>query len=124
MRRSDDLRGEIENRTENTADGSEPIGERTVVRVATLLKDGTRMFRRLLTDPRVPHPVKLLLAVAVLPIPGPFEEAAGALALWWLSRRSPTLLGEHWRALREESSPTVAARSVAGASAPSSTLGD
>jgi len=70
------------------------------MKTAELLKDGARLFRRLLADPRVPRPVKWLLAVAVLPIPGPVDEIAGGAAVWWLTRRAPKLVAEHWNALR------------------------
>jgi hypothetical protein len=70
------------------------------MRVGRLLRDGTRLLPRLLADPRVPRPIKWLLAIAVLPIPGPFEELAGGAALAWLARRMPGLVGEHWAALR------------------------
>jgi hypothetical protein len=73
---------------------------RPPMRVGRLLRDGARVLPRLLSDPRVPRPIKGLLAIAVLPIPGPFDELAGVVALSWLARRMPGLLGEHWAALR------------------------
>jgi hypothetical protein len=32
-------------------------------------------------DPRIPRPIRWLLALAFLPIPGPFDEAIGLIAL-------------------------------------------
>lgn len=48
-----------------------------------------RTLRRLTTDPRLPRPVRWLLAIGLLPIPGPVDEAALALAvaLLFLYRR-------------------------------------
>jgi ABC-type sulfate transport system permease subunit len=70
-----------------------------VIKTAEVLTNGTRLFRRLLADPRVPRPVKWLLTIAVLPIPGPVDELAGAAAAWWLTRHAPQLVAEHWNAL-------------------------
>jgi hypothetical protein len=72
------------------------------MKITTLLRDGTRLFRRLLADPRVPRPVKWLLAIAVLPIPGPIDEIAGGAAIALLLRGSRGVVREHWAALRRE----------------------
>ena len=40
----------------------------------------TRVLRQLATDPRIPAPVRWLLLVGLLPIPGPIDEVALALA--------------------------------------------
>jgi hypothetical protein len=40
----------------------------------------TRVLRVLATDPRLPAPVRWLLLVGLLPIPGPVDEVALALA--------------------------------------------
>jgi hypothetical protein len=46
-------------------------------------------------DRRVPRPVRWLLGIALLPIPGPFEEIAGGLALAYVARRLPDVWAEH-----------------------------
>ena len=74
------------------------------MQITTLLRDGTRLFRRLLADPRVPRPVRWLLAIAVLPIPGPVDEIAGGVAIALLLRRNRAVIREHWAALRANES--------------------
>jgi hypothetical protein len=69
----------------------------------------TRSLRRLLTatralvrDARIPRPLRWLIAVGILPLPGPLDEVAllaGALVLT-LFYRGP--LGEAWRQARLE----------------------
>lgn len=39
-----------------------------------------QVLRRLATDPRIPGPVRWMLMVGLLPIPGPVDEVALALA--------------------------------------------
>jgi hypothetical protein len=67
-----------------------------------ILRDGTRTVRRLFADSRVPWWIKGALAVAALPIPGPVDELIGGACVWWLARRSPDLVAEHWNAVRRE----------------------
>lgn len=71
------------------------------VKLAVLLRDGARRLGRLLSDPRLPRLVKWLLALALLPIPRPFEELAGGLASALPLGRTPS--EEHWSGLRSES---------------------
>lgn len=40
-----------------------------------------KTVQALAKDPRIPRPVRWLLVAALLPIPGPFDEAIGLLAL-------------------------------------------
>ena len=40
-----------------------------------------RALKTLSRDPRIPRPVRWLLVVSVLPIPGPIDEAVGLLVL-------------------------------------------
>ena len=60
---------------------------RTIRATAVLVRDG-----------RLPRPLRLLAAVALLPIPGPFDEAVLlVVAPWvWIFHRGP--LREAWRA--------------------------
>jgi hypothetical protein len=48
-------------------------------------------------DHRVPWPIRGLLLFALLPVPGPFEEIAGALALAYISRCLPHVWAGHRR---------------------------
>ena len=52
--------------------------------------------RGLASDSRVPRPIKALLVFGLLPIPGPFEEIAGGLAVLWLVRRRPQIITDHF----------------------------
>jgi len=54
-------------------------------------------LKALAADPAVPRPIRLLLLFAVLPIPGPVDELAGALALVLLRRLRPGVVAQHWR---------------------------
>ena len=56
-----------------------------------------RFLKALARDPDVPPPLRWLLVVAVLPIPGPVDELAGALALFLLRRLRPGTVARHWR---------------------------
>ena len=56
-----------------------------------------RFLKALARDPDVPRPVRWLLLFAVLPIPGPIDELAGALALILLRRLRPGAVARHWR---------------------------
>jgi hypothetical protein len=56
-----------------------------------------RFLKALAGDPAVPRPLRWLLLFAVLPIPGPVDELAGALALLILRRLRPGVVARHWR---------------------------
>ena len=56
-----------------------------------------RFLKALASDPAVPRPLRWLLLFAVLPIPGPVDELAGALALFLLRRLRPGVVARHWR---------------------------
>jgi len=56
-----------------------------------------RFLKALAADPAVPRPIRWLLLFAVLPIPGPVDELAGALALFLLRRLRPGVVARHWR---------------------------
>lgn len=87
-------------------------GKRTAAReVATLLPNLIRLFRGLLSDPRVPGSSKVLLLLAVawfaspidlvpefIPVAGPLDDAVVAiLVLRRVLRTSgPKVLAEHW----------------------------
>jgi hypothetical protein len=52
------------------------------------LKMLLRAARRLARDPRIPRPVRWVLLLSVLPVPGPVDEVVGlvalaAIALFW-----------------------------------------
>lgn len=64
-------------------------------RARALLKDGASLLRSLASDKRIPRPIRWLLIVALLPIPGPFEEVAGGLALGIIVWRYRGVLAEH-----------------------------
>jgi hypothetical protein len=57
-----------------------------------------RATRVLARDSRIPRPLRWLAAIALLPVPGPFDEAVLLLVapLLWLFHREP--LREAWRA--------------------------
>ena len=40
-----------------------------------------RLLRALARDPRIPRPLRWLLLIGLLPIPGPVDEAVGLVAL-------------------------------------------
>lgn len=67
-----------------------------------LLADSGRLAARLVRHPDVPRPLRWLLVVSVMPIPGPFEEIAGALAVVVLLRVRPALVSQVWRDVRSE----------------------
>jgi hypothetical protein len=48
-----------------------------VIRIKVLL----RTLKGLVRDPRVPRPIRWLLIIGLLPVPGPFDEAVLLLAL-------------------------------------------
>ncbi len=56
-----------------------------------------RFLKALARDPAVPAPLRWLLLFAALPIPGPVDELAGALALFLLRRLRPGVVARHWR---------------------------
>ncbi len=64
-------------------------------RARVALKDGARLIRALAGDPRIPRPLRWLLVVALLPIPGPLEEIAGGVAVGIIAWRYRTILAEH-----------------------------
>jgi hypothetical protein len=67
-----------------------------------LLHDSGKLAVRLVKHPEVPRRLRWLLVVAVFPIPGPFEEIAGGLAVILLMRLRPGLVSETWQAVRAE----------------------
>ena len=67
-----------------------------------LLHDSGKLAVRLVKHPGVPRPLRWLLVVAVMPIPGPFEEIAGALAVLLLVRLRPGLVTRTGRDVRAE----------------------
>jgi hypothetical protein len=67
-----------------------------------LLHDSGKLAVRLVKHPEVPRPLRWLLVVAVMPIPGPFEEIAGGLAVLLLVRLRPGLVTGTWREVRAE----------------------
>lgn len=71
-------------------------------RQRALVADSGRLAARLVRHPDVPRPLRWMLIVALLPIPGPFEEIAGGLALLVLLRIRPALVGELWQGVRAE----------------------
>lgn len=87
-------------------------GKRTAAReVATLLPNLIRLFRGLLSDPRVPRSSKVLLLLAVawfaspidlvpefIPVAGPLDDAVVAVLVlrWVLRTAGREALAEHW----------------------------
>jgi hypothetical protein len=67
-----------------------------------LLHDSGKLAVRLVKHPEVPRPLRWVLAVAVMPIPGPFEEIAGALGVLLLMRLRPGLVTGTWHEVRSE----------------------
>jgi hypothetical protein len=67
-----------------------------------LLHDSGKLAVRLVKHPDVPRPLRWLLVVAVMPIPGPFEEIAGGVAVLLLMRLRPGLVTETWREVRAQ----------------------
>jgi hypothetical protein len=65
-----------------------------------LLHDSGRLAVVLVKHPDIPRPLRWLLVVAVLPIPGPFEEIAGGLAILLLLRVRPGLVARAWNEIR------------------------
>jgi hypothetical protein len=62
-----------------------------------------RTVKALARDPRIPRPVRWLLVVGLLPIPGPFDEAVALIALGLIAAFCRPVLRE----IRAEQSPTV-----------------
>ncbi|MGH2870141.1 MAG: hypothetical protein ACRDNK_21545 [Solirubrobacteraceae bacterium] len=56
-----------------------------------------RAVRRLVRDPSIPKPVRWLLALSLLPIPGPFDEAVLLLVAPLLFVCYRAALREAWR---------------------------
>jgi hypothetical protein len=69
-------------------------------RQRALVADSGRLAVRLVRHPDVPRPVRWLLIVAVMPIPGPFDEIAGAVAALVLMRVRPALVSQVWQEVR------------------------
>ena len=65
------------------------------------MKRTLRTLKAVLRDPRCPRSAKILGAIAILPIPGPVDEIAGAAAVAILTRRAPGLWREHWNAVTD-----------------------
>jgi hypothetical protein len=61
-----------------------------------------RTVKALARDPRIPRPVRWLLVVGLLPIPGPFDEAVALIALGLIAAFWRPVLRE----IRAEQSPT------------------
>jgi hypothetical protein len=47
----------------------------------TRLRRWLRAVKTLARDPRIPRPVRWILLASLLPVPGPFDEAVGLIAL-------------------------------------------
>ena len=47
----------------------------------TRLRRLLRAVKSLARDPRIPRPVRWILVASLLPVPGPFDEAIGLIAL-------------------------------------------
>jgi hypothetical protein len=67
-------------------------------RARAFLARAIRAARVVARDSRVPRPLRWLAAIALLPIPGPFDEAVLLVVapLLWLFHRGP--LREAWQA--------------------------
>ena len=60
------------------------------------LKRLLRLLKLLVRDPRVPRLIRWLIVIGLLPIPGPFDEAALAFAVLMLAVVRPTLVRTLW----------------------------
>lgn len=60
----------------------------------TRVKALLRTLKALARDPRIPRPVRWLLVLGLLPIPGPFDEAVALIALG--------LIATFWRPVLRE----------------------
>jgi hypothetical protein len=74
-----------------------PTGCRAGARATTRLSHVVRAVRALVTDRRIPRPLRWLIGLGLLPVPGPFDEivlvlAAAVLGIFY---RGP--LREAWR---------------------------
>ena len=54
--------------------------------VVRFAKRASRVARALTLSPAIPRWAKVLLLVALLPVPGPFDEIMGAVVVWVLLR--------------------------------------
>jgi hypothetical protein len=76
-----------------------PLNERGTARSGTgaRVRRLLRLLKLLARDPRVPRPVRGLILIGLLPVPGPLDEAVliGAVAVLLLVR--PGLLQTLWR---------------------------
>jgi hypothetical protein len=70
--------------------------------VIRVLKRTIRAVRFAATDERIPKPLRLLVAVGLLPVPGPFDEAVLLIAAVPIALFYRAPLADAWRrALRE-----------------------
>jgi hypothetical protein len=56
-----------------------------------------RLAKSLAQDPRIPRPVRWLIVVGLLPVPGPFDEIVLAVALLILAIVRPGIVRTLWR---------------------------
>jgi hypothetical protein len=56
-----------------------------------------RLLKSLAKDPRIPRPVRWLIVVGLLPVPGPFDEIVLALAVLVLVVTRPEVARTLWR---------------------------
>jgi len=61
------------------------------------LKRLLKLVKLLARDPRVPRPVRALIVVGLLPVPGPFDEIVLAGAVMVLLVIRPDLIRTLWR---------------------------
>jgi hypothetical protein len=66
-----------------------------VLALSSRVRHGAGTVALLARDRRVPRPIRWLLVVALLPIPGPAEEIAGGIAIAYIARRLPDVWAEH-----------------------------
>jgi hypothetical protein len=57
-----------------------------------------RLAKSLASDPRIPRPVRWLIVLGLMPVPGPFDEIVLALALLALAVVRPGIFKALWRA--------------------------
>lgn len=69
-------------------------------RYRELLRDFAHFARALLKHPSIPRPVRWLLILALIPIPGPIDEIAAVLVLLILVAFHRQLLVKTWQEIR------------------------